>query len=69
MKKYFYIFASNIKYMASISLKNVPQELHRAIKILQMDYEDAGEKKTLEDIYIELIQRGLKDLEKAKAEK
>ena len=55
--------------MASISLKNVPQELHRAIKILQMDYEDAGEKKTLEDIYIELIQRGLKDLEKAKAEK
>jgi len=55
--------------MASISLKNVPNELHRAIKILQMDYEDAGEKRTLEEIYIELIQLGLQSLEKEKASK
>lgn len=55
--------------MASISLKNVPNELHRAIKILQLDYEDEGVKKTLEEIYIDLIQRGLDDLKKEKPAK
>lgn len=45
--------------MAVITLKNIPDELHRHIKRMQLDYEDKGVKKTLEDIYIELIQESL----------
>lgn len=45
--------------MAVITLKNIPDELHRQIKRMQLDYEDNGIKKTLEDIYIELIQEAL----------
>lgn len=55
--------------MAAITLKNIPQELHRAIKIMQMDLEDEGEKKTLEEIYIDLIKKGFEVREKEKPAK
>jgi hypothetical protein len=48
--------------MASISLKSIPDELHREIKRLQLDYEEKGIKKSLEGLYIELIQQGVKVL-------
>lgn len=56
----------NIKHtdMTSISLRKIPDELHREIKRLQLDYEDKEIKKSLEEIYIELIQKGLDELKK-----
>lgn len=50
--------------MSAITLKTVPNDLHRKIKIMQMDYEDEGVKKTLEEIYIELLEKGIKSLGK-----
>jgi hypothetical protein len=50
--------------MSSISLKKVPDELHREIKRLQLDMEEKGTRKSLEDLYIELIQKGLEALKK-----
>lgn len=52
--------------MTAITLKKLPDELHRKIKRLQLDYEDQGIKKSLEEIYIELIQKGLDTTEKEK---
>ena len=46
--------------MTAITLKRLPDDLHRRIKRLQLDYEDKGIKKSLEEIYIDLIQKGLK---------
>ncbi len=46
--------------MAAITLRNIPDDIHRRIKRVQLDYEDQGVKKTLEDIYLELILIGLK---------
>lgn len=46
--------------MAVITLRNVPDETHRKIKRIQLDYEDQGIKKTLEEIYLELINISLK---------
>lgn len=45
--------------MASISLRTVPDGTHRAIKRIQLDLEEEGEKKSLEEIYIYLIEKGL----------
>jgi hypothetical protein len=45
--------------MASISLKNVPDDLHINIKRLQLEYQSQGKKLSLEDLYIELIRLGL----------
>jgi hypothetical protein len=45
--------------MTSISLRKIPDELHREIKRLQLDMEDRNIKKSLEEIYIELIEKGL----------
>lgn len=50
--------------MASISLKKIPDDLHREIKRLQLDYEEENIKKSLEEIYIELIQKGLDQVKK-----
>jgi uncharacterized protein (UPF0297 family) len=50
--------------MASINLKKLPDELHREIKRLQLDMEEQDIKKSLEDIYIELIQKGLNQVKK-----
>lgn len=44
----------------AITLKKLPDEIHRSIKRIQLDLEDEGIKKTLEEIYIDLIQIGLK---------
>lgn len=52
--------------MTAITLKKVPDELHRLIKRLQLDYEDAGKKMSLEEIYIDLIRLGLAEVEKKK---
>jgi len=45
--------------MTAITLKKLPDDLHREIKRLQLDLEDHGIKKSLEEIYLELIQKGL----------
>jgi hypothetical protein len=50
--------------MASINLKKLPDDLHREIKRLQLDMEDQNVKKSLEDIYIDLIQKGLNQVKK-----
>jgi hypothetical protein len=54
--------------MAQISLRTVPDETHREIKRIQLDREDLGEKKSLEEIYIELIHEGLKHYQKKSSE-
>lgn len=46
--------------MATISLKKLPDDLHRDIKRIQLDLEEKGERKSLEDIYIDLIKIGFK---------
>ncbi len=50
--------------MTSIALRKIPEDLHREIKRLQLDLEDVGDKKSLEEIYIELIQKGLDQVKK-----
>lgn len=45
--------------MAAITLRNIPDELHRKVKRIQLDLEDQGIRKTLEEIYLELIKSGL----------
>ncbi|MFY0628583.1 MAG: hypothetical protein JXR07_19960 [Reichenbachiella sp.] len=45
--------------MAILTLKNFPDDLHREVKRLQLDYEDKGIKKSLEQIYVELVKTGL----------
>ncbi len=50
--------------MTAITLKKLPDELHREIKRLQLDLEDQDIKKSLEEIYIELIEKGLKQVKK-----
>lgn len=50
--------------MTAITLKRLPDELHRDIKRLQLDLEERDIKKSLEEIYIELIQKGLDELKK-----
>lgn len=52
--------------MAAITLKSLPDDLHRAIKRIQLDLEDEGTKKSLEEIYIDLIQKGLEVYQRAK---
>lgn len=47
--------------MTAITLKQLPDEIHRKIKRLQLDFEDIGIKKTLEEIYIEIIRTGLEN--------
>jgi hypothetical protein len=53
------IFEVNDVKMAAITLRNIPDEVHRKIKRIQLDLEDQGVKKTLEEIYLELIIRSL----------
>lgn len=46
--------------MTAITLKKLPDDLHREIKRLQLDYEEQDIKMSLEEIYIDLIRSGLK---------
>ena len=55
--------------MTAITLKQLPDEIHRTIKRFQLDLEDQGIKKTLEEIYIELLQKGISEYKKEKAAK
>ncbi len=45
--------------MAAITLRNIPDHIHRKIKRIQLDLEDEGIRKTLEEIYLELIEESL----------
>lgn len=47
--------------MTAITLKQIPDDTHRTIKRIQLDLEEEGVKKTLEEIYIEMLTVGLKD--------
>ncbi len=72
MKYIFTTFAislKNRKRMSSITLKEVPVDLHRTIKMIQFDLEDKGEKKTLPEIYLMLIDLGLKEYQTKKPDK
>lgn len=55
--------------MTAITLKQIPDETHRTIKRIQLDLEDEGVKKTLEELYIEMLTTGLKDYQKKKPTK
>lgn len=55
--------------MASITLKSIPNELHRTIKLMQFELEDKGEKKTLEELYIMLLKEGVEKLQNEKPAK
>lgn len=59
MKILFIMFVLNNKNMASISIRAIPDEIHRKMKRIQLDLEDEGEKKSLEEIYIMIIEKGL----------
>lgn len=45
--------------MSAITLKKIPDDIHREIKRLKIDREEKGEKISLEDLYIELIKKAL----------
>lgn len=47
--------------MAAITLRNIPDELHRKVKRIQLDLEDQGIRKTLEEIYLDLIKKAVKE--------
>lgn len=55
--------------MTAITLKQVSDDTYRTIKRIQLDLEDEGIKKTLEEIYIEILTTGLKEYQKKKATK
>jgi uncharacterized protein YnzC (UPF0291/DUF896 family) len=57
------MFVVNPINMAHISLKKVPDDIHRDIKRLQLTMEEKGDKKSLEDLYVELIKEGLKTVQ------
>jgi hypothetical protein len=62
MNLFFYIFDTDKTantIMTSISLRKIPDDLHWEIKLLQRDLEKKGIKNTLEEIYIDLIEKGL----------
>ena len=50
--------------MTAITLKKLPDDLHREVKRLQLDFEEQNKKKSLEEIYILLIQKGLEETKK-----
>ncbi len=52
--------------MTAITLKKLPDDLHREIKRIQLDMEEKGIKKSLEEIYIDFIQKGLLEFKKQK---
>ncbi|MGB4776592.1 MAG: hypothetical protein WBP45_15545 [Daejeonella sp.] len=55
--------------MTAITLKQLPDGIHRTIKRIQLDLEDQGIKKTLEEIYIEILQKGIKEYQTKKPAK
>jgi hypothetical protein len=48
--------------MAQISLRTIPDELHWQIRLYQLELEKQGRKLTLEAVYIELVEKGLKTI-------
>ncbi|SEM66645.1 hypothetical protein SAMN05192574_101397 [Mucilaginibacter gossypiicola] len=55
--------------MTAITLKQLPDDVHRAIKRIQLDKEDEGQKLKLEEIYVLVLKEGLESLEKKKPAK
>lgn len=49
--------------MASIVLRKLPDDLHRKVKMIQLELDADGVKLSLEDIYIDLIKEGIKKRE------
>lgn len=66
---FFSLFVVNNVNMTAITLKQIPDETHRTIKRIQLDLEDEGVKKTLEELYIEMLTTGLKDYQKKRPTK
>lgn len=50
--------------MTAITLKNLPDEIHLKVKMIQLQLEMKGQKKRLEDIYLELINEAVQNREK-----
>lgn len=55
--------------MSAITLKSIPDEMHRKIKRMQLDLQDEGLNKSLEEIYIDLIRKGIEISETKKPSK
>lgn len=55
--------------MTAITLKKLPDDIHRKIKRIQLDFEDEGEKLKLEDVYILMVEKGINLYEKEKTAK
>lgn len=55
--------------MTVLTLKQLPDDIHRTVKRVQLDLEDEGVKKNLEEIYIEVLRLGLKEYQTKKPAK
>lgn len=67
VKIFFLLYLKQIKHLAqmtAITLKNLPDEIHLKVKMIQLQLEMKGQKKRLEDIYLELINEAVKNREK-----
>lgn len=72
MRLVFFIFLGMSKAklkITTVTLKQLPEELHRTVKRIQLDMEEEGEWKTLEEIYIELLNKGLNSYREEKAKR
>ena len=47
-----------------ITIKQMPEYIHRIVRRIKIDLEEQGKKMTIEQIYIDLINRGLNDYKK-----
>jgi hypothetical protein len=43
----------------TITIKQMPEDIHRTVRRIKLDMEEYGKKMTIEQIYIDLINRGL----------
>ena len=48
----------------TITIKQMPEYMHRIVRRIKIDLEERGKKLTIEQIYIDLINRGLNDYKK-----
>ncbi|RYX84088.1 DUF262 domain-containing protein, partial [bacterium] len=52
---------NRLHYTGVLSIKKVPDETHRSIKRIQLDMEDEGIKKSLEEVYLYLLDEAIKN--------
>lgn len=55
--------------MASVTLREVPEELHVEIKRLQLDYKLKGIKRSIQEVYIEVLEKGMHSIKKENSTK